>query len=639
MENTRLHPDTIAEVKDRVDIIDVISDYVVLRKKGKDFFGLCPFHEEKTPSFTVSPSKQLYHCFGCGVGGSAITFLMEIGKQSFTEVVFNLAQRYQIPIKTLSPQQSQQIQRQISLKEQISAILALTSTFYQHTLYQKEGQKALDYLKKNRNLTEETIQKFQLGYSPAGWETIFHYLVEVKHYPVSLVEKAGLIKKRNQGNGFYDRFRDRLMIPIFDRQGTIIAFGSRSLDESEPKYLNSPDTILFNKSKILFALDKAKNSIIKQDRVIVVEGYFDAIALHAVGIENVVASLGTAFTKDHLKQLLRYTESKQVIFNFDADQAGLKATEKAIAQIESLVYAGLVQLKIVNIPEGKDADDFLKSSEDAPIKYQELVNNAPLWIDWQIEKIIASKDLKKANEFQQVIQGLITVLNKINNVNTRNYYLSYCAEFLSKNKSDYLSINSEDFQQIQKSLQLAIKRQPLTKRKSNYNQSLVKSVSLSPEEKLLEKTEFLLLLIYLHCPEYRQKIIEAIEEKDLLFTLSHHRYLWQEINQIEQDSQELITILEENKIEDSNLRKKLAVLFHPDDNKKEYLFNPEEIIISAIATLEWLKYKKYYQYCKHKWRNLDINNEQEKMSFYLQELQTTKSMLDQLDSMRLLVAT
>lgn len=633
MENIRLHPDTIAEVKEKVDIIDIVSDYVVLRKKGNNFFGLCPFHEEKTPSFTVSPSKQAYHCFGCGVGGGAINFLMEIGKQSFADVILNLAQRYHISIKALAPEESQQIQREISLKEQLYQVLALTATFYQHTLSQNEGKKALNYLQKERNLTEETIQKFQLGYANEGWENIFHYLVEIKHYPVSLVEKAGLIKPRNKGDGFYDRFRDRVMIPIQDQQGRIIAFGSRCLDNSEPKYLNSPDTILFNKSKTLFALDKAKNSIIKQDQVIVVEGYFDAIALHTVGIENVVASLGTAFTQDHLKQLLRYTESKQIIFNFDADKAGLTATERAIKQIESLVYAGQVQLKIINTPDGKDADDFLKSSDNATIKYQELVKNAPLWIDWQIEQIMANKNLKKANEFQQVFQFLIGLLNKINNANTRNYYLSYCAELLSKNKSDYFSINSEDFKQIQRSLQQGIKRQFIPQKKSN---PLVSKVSVSSDEKLLEKAEFLLLLIYLHSPENRSIIIQQIEDKDLLFTVSHHRYLWQKIHEIEDNSQSLITTLEENIIKDSHIRKQLASLFHPDDNHQENLFNCEEIIITAIATLEWLKSKKYYQYCQQQWRSLDINNEPEKMTFYQQELQKTKLILDNLESRRLL---
>ena len=644
MSNPRLHPNTIAEVKERVDIIDVVSDYVVLTKKGQNFFGLCPFHDEKTPSFTVSPGKQAYYCFGCGAGGGAINFLTEINKQSFTEVVFDLAQRYQIPIQTLAPEESKRIQREISVKEQIYEILALTTTFYQHALYQDEGKKALDYLIQNRRLTESTIQKFQLGYAPAGWESIFHYLIEVKHYPVNLVEKAGLIKKRNKGDGFYDQFRDRLMIPIQDQQGRIIAFGSRCLDASEPKYLNSPDTILFNKSKTLFALDKAKKKIIKEDQVIVVEGYFDAIALHEAGIENVVACLGTAFTKDHLKQLLRYSESKQVIFNFDADKAGLKATQRAIKQIDSLVYSGQVQLKILNIPEGKDADDFLKSGDDAIIKYQELVNNAPLWIDWQIEQIIVNKNLKKANEFQQVVESLIRLLNKINNVNTRNYYISYCAELLSKNKSDYLTINAEDFKQIQRTLQLAIKKQPLTKSKPNANKDLVSSIAASPEEKLLEKAEFLLLLIYLHCPEYQVKIEEEITEKNISFQISEHDYIWQKIKSIQDsfelsldhyDSTALINSLEDIISDGHNLTKKLTSLLYLDHNQQENLFNPHEIIISAIATLDWVKYKKYYHYCNQQWLTF-FNTNSEKMNYYHQELQKTKLILNNLESIRLL---
>lgn len=643
MENSRLHPDTITEVKEKVDIFDVVSDYVVLRKRGKDFVGLCPFHDEKTPSFTVNINKQFYHCFGCGAGGNAITFLMEIGKQSFAEVVLQLAQRYQISIKTLAPEQSQEIQREISIKEQLYEILALSASFYQHTLYQNEGKNALDYLKNQRNLSQETIQKFQLGYSPAGWETLFHYLIEIKRYPVALVEKAGLIKQRNNSNGFYDLFRNRLMIPIQDKQGRIIAFGSRCLDNSEPKYLNSPETILFNKSKTLFALDKAKNSIIKQDQVIVVEGYFDAIALHSVGIENAVASLGTAFTQDHLKQLLRYTESKNVIFNFDADNAGLKATQKGIKEIENLVYSGQVQLKVLNIPEGKDADDFLKSSEDAISKYQELIKNAPLWIDWQIETILANKNLKQANEFQEVFQKIIALLNKINTAATRNHYISSCAELLSKSRSDYLAINSQDLQQLHKSLQLAINRNPVNNKKSNYTESLIKPLSISPENRLLEQAEFLLLLIYLHCPKYRIKITEQLTEKALVFNVSIYNFLWEKIQEIETSLMSenenkfnsLITILEESISHNLTLKKQLNNLFYPNDNQKENLFNPDNVFVSAIATLEWLNLKKYYGYCMQEWQKLDLNNDVEKMNYYYQELQQTKAILNNLESIRL----
>ncbi|MGB5710246.1 MAG: DNA primase, partial [Waterburya sp.] len=259
MKVPRLHPDTIEEVQQRVDIVDVISEHIVLRKRGKDFLGLCPFHNEKTPSFSVSQDKQVYYCFGCSAGGNTYKFLMEIGKQSFAEVVLDLARRYQVEIKTVEPEQRQEIQRQLTLKEQLYEILALTSSFFQHALHQSQGETALTYLRQQRNIAEATISSFQLGYAPGGWETLYRYLVEQKRYPVNLVEQAGLIKPRKTGSGYYDVFRDRLIIPIMDLQGRIIGFGSRSLrDEDQPKYLNSPETPLFDKSKTLFALDKAR---------------------------------------------------------------------------------------------------------------------------------------------------------------------------------------------------------------------------------------------------------------------------------------------------------------------------------------------------------------------------------------------
>ncbi|MEM6612405.1 MAG: DNA primase, partial [Cyanobacteria bacterium P01_C01_bin.72] len=414
MKVPRLHPDTIEEVQQRVDIVDVISEHVVLKKRGKDFLGLCPFHNEKTPSFSVSQDKQLYYCFGCSEGGNAYKFLMEIGKQSFSEVVLDLARRYQVEVKTVEPEQRQEIQRQLTLKEQLYEILAIASRFFQHALQSPQGEEALNYLRSSRQVEENTISSFELGYAPQGWETLYRYLVEQKRYPVNLVEQAGLIKPRKSGSGYYDVFRDRLMIPIADLQGRIIGFGSRSLkDEDQPKYLNSPETPLFNKSKTLFALDKARGAISKADCAVVVEGYFDAIALHEAGIDNVVASLGTAFTQDQLKQLLRFTPSKQVVLNFDADNAGKKATERAISEVEDLVYGGVVQLRILNLPGGKDADEFIKSREDGVVLYYQALETAPLWLDWLIERLLADKNLKAADEFQHCAAGIVKLLNKL----------------------------------------------------------------------------------------------------------------------------------------------------------------------------------------------------------------------------------
>ncbi|MEO0409388.1 MAG: DNA primase, partial [Cyanobacteria bacterium P01_A01_bin.135] len=343
MATPRLHPDTIEQVKQRVDIVDVVSEHVVLKKQGKDLVGLCPFHDDNSPSFSVSPSKQFYYCFSCGAGGNAIKFLMEHEQRSFSDVVLGLGRRYGVEMRTLEPAQRQAFQKQLSRREKLYEILAIAANFYQHALRQSEGKAALDYLT-GRGVTEETQQHFQLGYAPGGWQTLHGYLVEQKRYPVALVEQAGLIVARSENKGYYDRFRDRLMIPILDVQGRVIGFGGRALrDDQQPKYLNSPETELFDKGKTLFGLDKARTAISKADAAIVVEGYFDVIALHTAGISHVVAALGTALNVDQVKQLLRYTESKQVILNFDDDGAGTRATERAIEEVTALAYRGDAQ--------------------------------------------------------------------------------------------------------------------------------------------------------------------------------------------------------------------------------------------------------------------------------------------------------
>jgi DNA primase len=446
MDIPQLHPDTLAEVKQRVDIVDIISTQVVLRKRGRDHVGLCPFHDEKTPSFSVNPDKQMYYCFGCGQGGDAIKFLMEIGKQSFGEVVFELAQRYQVPIKTLEPEQRQEIQRQITKRDQLYEIMAVTVNFYQQALRQPEGKTALLYLQRDRALSEEAIAQFQLGYAPGGWETLHRYLVEQKQYPATLVEEAGLIRPRQSGNGYYDQFRDRLMIPILDSQGRAIGFGSRTLTNEEPKYLNSPETPLFNKGKTLFALDQAKAAIQKCDQALVVEGYFDAIALHGAGFKQTVAALGTAFSQEQLRLILRYCQSKQVIFNFDADKAGVKATQRAIGEIEPLVNSGQVQLRILNLPEGKDADEFLKAHEDGGDRYRQLIEQAPLWFDWQIQQLLKDNDLTQADQFGQVAKQMVKLLNQLEETNSRTYYLSYCAEKLAGGDSRLMPLHLNSLQ-------------------------------------------------------------------------------------------------------------------------------------------------------------------------------------------------
>jgi DNA primase len=639
----RLHPDTIEEVQQRVDIVDVISEHIVLRKRGKDFLGLCPFHNEKTPSFSVSQDKQVYYCFGCGEGGNAYKFLMETGKQSFAEVVLDLARRYQVEIKTVEPEQRQEIQRQFTLKEQLYEILAIASSFFQHALHQSQGEVALTYLRQQRNIEENTISSFQLGYAPGGWETLYRYLVEQKRYPVNLVEEAGLIKPRKTGSGYYDVFRDRLIIPIMDLQGRIIGFGSRSLkDEDQPKYLNSPETPLFDKSKTLFALDQARSAIGKADCAIVVEGYFDAIALHEAGIKHVVASLGTAFTQDQLKQLLRFTASKQVILNFDADNAGKKATERAIAEVEDLVYGGVVQLRILNLPDGKDADEFIKSREDGVVLYYQALETAPLWLDWLIERLLSGKNLKAADEFQQVAAGMIKLLNKLQDANQRNHYLTHCAELLSLGDSRLVLQNLATLKSQIKSVRSSYQNNNLSQNKKSFSKPTF-AIATDPESELLEQAEALLLRIYIHYPRYRELIIEELETKDLLFNIAAHRFLWQQIIKLEEaipssSMSNINPLLSElHNLSPSFPPNVVNVtkLFYLDEKTQEDVFRTEVRVAEAIASLEQVNYQRRQIYCSGQLQNLNPATDLKMMEYYYQEIQTAVEKIRQLEQIRL----
>lgn len=626
MQVPRLHPETIEEVKQRADIVDVISGRVVLRKRGKEFVGLCPFHDEKSPSFTVSPAKQMYYCFGCGAGGNAFKFLMELEKRPFSEVVLELAKNYQVPVKTVEPEHRQELQRQISLREQLYEISALTAKFYEHALRQTQGEEPLAYLKSERKLGEETIQQFQLGYAPQGWEALYTYLVEQKNYPAQLVEQAGLIVPRKSGgSGYYDRFRNRIMIPIRDTQGRVIGFGGRALGDEQPKYLNSPETELFDKGKTLFALDTAKIAISKADRAVVVEGYFDAIALHAAGISNAVASLGTALSLNQVRQLLRYTDSKQIILNFDADKAGTQAAERAIGEIEKLAYQGEVQLRVLNIPDGKDADEYLKTY--SPEQYRELLENAPLWIDWQLQQMLVNQDLKQADTSQQVTKKIIKLLTNITDDNQLAHYLQKSAEIISKGDfrltkmlaenllnqvvRDWAKRQSQD-ESLTMPLLIRNKLKPnkyyKKHRASGENQSSKSSLS-AVARSLLEEAEAQLLQIYLHCPEYRQDVIEAIEARDVQFSLSHHRFLWHQIvnaeilhkMSLQVAPSELILKLQDSFIEYPNQLNQISHLFHLNEFSERNVYRAPLVIRSALACIEQIISIKRRRIALHMW--------------------------------------
>lgn len=632
MEIPRLHPDTIEQVKQRADIVDVVSEHVVLRKQGKDFSGLCPFHDDKSPSFTVSPGKQFYYCFSCGAGGNAIKFMMEIGKRSFSEVVLDLARRYQVSVQTLKVEERQEFQRQLSVREQLYEILALAMRFYQHALNQADGKAALEYLITQRQLSQETIQQFNLGYAPIGWETLFRYLVEQKHYPVELVEKAGLIVPRKDGASYYDRFRDRLLIPIHDLQGRVVGFGGRAFGDEQPKYLNSPETELFDKGKILFGLDKARAAIAKQDQAVVVEGYFDVIALHAAGITNVVASMGTALSLHQVRQLLRYTESKRIVLNFDADRAGTQAAERAIGEVETLAYQGAVQLRVLNLSEGKDPDEFLKTHPAAA--YQALLDAAPLWLDWQIQQAIAGQDLNQADQFQHSVQEVAKLLGNLPNATLRTHYVHQCAELLSRG-------NSRLAMQLEDTLRLQVRGERWHGRSQRWQ--------TTGDRTLLEESEAQLLRLYLHSPSHRTAIREAIDARDLEFSLSHHRFLWRQVLELEEEAggqslagatgeftlhavPDLISRLQDCGTESPKEMQYVYPLFHLDEKTQREVQRAVLTIRAATASMERVMCEKRCRHFQELWA--DSSEIGELSAYYQQKIYHEKRRIAELDRQR-----
>jgi len=602
LSQPRLHPRTIEAVKERADIVDVVGEHVVLKKKGREFVGICPFHDDKSPSMTVSPAKQFYYCFSCGAGGNAIKFLMELQRTSFSEVVLELARKYQLPIETLDGPQQERLRQQLSRREQLHRALTLACGFFRSNLQQSEGQAALDYLRTNRGLQPATIEAFELGYAPDRWDGLLQHLQQVEGIEPALLEAAGLVVPRKGGDGFYDRFRGRLMVPIKDRQGRVIGFGGRSLDGSEPKYLNSPETELFEKGKHLFGLDKATEAIRKDDRAVVVEGYFDVIALHAAGISNAVAALGTALSSQQITQLCRCCDSKRLILNFDADGAGVRAAQRAIGEVEQLALQGQLELRVLQLPAGKDPDEYLKAHGAGD--YRALLDQAPVWLDWQIEQVLAGLDLSRSDQFQQAVTGLVALLGKLPATAVRSRYLQQVAERLSGGQAR-LALQLED------DLRQQVKGQRWHGRSSRWEQP--------GDAGVRERAEAEVLRLYLHCPGERAAIRQELHRRELEdFALQHHRLLWAAISSLEEDnlglgqleaisrgaaSGEALADLDLPRllgdqllIEQSELLNRLTPLLEPSEVQRAGLEQPQLHLRGAVAVLERQKSLKR---CRH----------------------------------------
>ena len=602
MASVRLHPRTIESVKERVDIVDVVGEHVVLKKKGKEYVGICPFHDDSKPSMSVIPGKQFYYCFSCGAGGNAIKFLMEFQRQSFSDVVLELAKKYQVPVDTVEGPQQERLKQQISRRETLYRVQKLATGWFRNQLNSKCGQNALDYLKNKRNLSEGTLINFELGYAPDNWDSLLQYFVDIEKFSVEILESAGLIVPRKGGNGFYDRFRNRIIVPIHDRQKRVIGFGGRSLDGSEPKYLNSPETEIFEKGKNLFGLDKSAISIRKKDYAVVVEGYFDVMALHDSGIENVVASLGTALSRNQITLLSRSTESKKILLNFDSDNAGIRAANRAISEVESLAIQGQLDLRVLQLPSGKDPDEFLK--DNSPSEYEALAAKSPIWMDWQIDQSLKNLDLSKSDQFQVAVSDLVSLLGKLPQTAIRTHYLQKVAQRLSGGQGRFAL-------QLEEDLRNQISGQRWHGRSKKYEK---------PQEVThREKSEADILFIYIHCPDSRSFIRKELRLRDLDdFAINHHRAIWLTISNIEEKKFGFETIEDinrgsdtSNSLSDIDLIKdlldnfldnhneflpKLTPFLEVNELRKATLSEPEPEIRGALAVLEK---QKSIKRCRH----------------------------------------
>ena len=418
-----LSEEKVSEIRDRSSIQEVVSDYVTLKKTGKNYKGLCPFHSEKTPSFMVNEEKQIFHCFGCGEGGDVFTFLMKAGQFSFPQAVEELAKRYgvQLPSRELSATQN----KEMAKREALFHINQIASEYFHDLLTKRrEGEEGRKYLSQ-RGISQEVIVEHRLGTSTDRWDGLVQYLQE-KKVSLELAWELGLIfpKKRE---GWYDAFRGRILFPIFDLHQRIVGFGGRVIREGQPKYLNSPESSVYHKGEVLYGLQVAKRYATEKDCVIIVEGYFDLLTLHQYGLNHSVATLGTALTTQHIRTLKRYT--KNLITLFDADQAGVQATLRSLPLFLEEEVAG----KTIVLPKGEDPDGFLRKGnlEDFGKRAERAV---PL-IDFFFERLMKTTDVKSIDGKVSVAKEGVALLGKIPDKIRRDFYTKALAERLDVKES------------------------------------------------------------------------------------------------------------------------------------------------------------------------------------------------------------
>ncbi|MBM7650011.1 DNA primase [Bacillus ectoiniformans] len=415
----KIPEETIQQIKQSSDITDVIGDYVQLKKQGRNYFGLCPFHGEKSPSFSVSPDKQIFHCFGCGAGGNVFSFLMDIENISFQDAVGKLAERADIPLE-ISVSSSEADPRVENRYDKMVEAHELLAKFYHHLLLNtKEGQDALEYLYE-RGFSKEDLESFQIGWSLPHWDFTVKFL-QKRGFDLEMMQQAGLVIQKENAEDYFDRFRGRIMFPLHNNKGKTVGFSGRSLTDEQPKYLNSPETPIFNKSNLLYNYHRARPAIRKQQKIVLFEGFADVIAAARAGVETGIATMGTSLTDDHIHQIKRAAD--QIVICYDGDSAGLQATNRAA---EMLAANGL-EVRVSVLPEKLDPDDYIKKYGMEKFQHN-IIGNSLTLMAFKMEYYKHGKNMQDEGQRLRYIEEVVTEIAKLKKAVERDHYLRQIAD-------------------------------------------------------------------------------------------------------------------------------------------------------------------------------------------------------------------
>lgn len=487
----RYSEELIEEIRNSNDIVDVISQYVILKRSGRNFFGLCPFHKEKSPSFSVSPDKQIFHCFGCGVGGNVIHFVSKIENLDFRETLELLANRANIQLPTLD--NSYQDNKKAMLKAKVYQINEIAAKFYHENLYKPTSKEAQEYIKK-RKLDNRTLKSFLIGYS--GTFDELYKLLKQKGFTEEEILASSLVNKADNGR-FIDRFRRRLMIPIQDTTGRFIAFGGRVLNDSKPKYINSPENIVYSKGRNLFGLNIAKKYDTK--KLIIVEGYMDAISLYQRGITNVVASLGTALTEQQGRLLRK--NSEQVIIGYDADGAGQAATLRGLEILQNMGC----DIRVLQIYGAKDPDEFV--IKYGPERFQKCVDSAISLVEFKVKILKQNLNLDNVNDKIKFLNEVAKILSKVDNTIEKEVYIDKISqEYNISKEAIYGEVNKLTYSKT--SDKKVLERAPI--------KSFIQKEEIEKIDEAVIKREKMVIYILVNYPnESYSKIKDTITVDDI----------------------------------------------------------------------------------------------------------------------------